>query len=475
MTDNSTAVVVTTVLSNNNLTSFDNTTTSSLHLNESGGGVKTTTFDRTRFEAHSWLHLSTMSTSMLLIIIAAIVGNVFVIAAIAREKNLKSVQNYLILSLSVADLMVAALVMPLALLDQISKNWFLGPELCDLWISLDVVCCTSSILHLVCIALDRYWSVTRIDYMHTRTARRVCGMIAISWIISVLISVPPLLGWKDDQYSTENTGQCIISQHPLYTVYSTMGAFYVPLLLIIIIYLKIYNAAKSSIRKRHFQAYKDMAKTFKPRIASGMNGQHNTTSLAQAPVTTGGNQAQNGASTTLPLVALPLSTSPNSSVSSEGNIAADDNKNKVTAKPYLVDQIETEIEVVTPLNAHNGHDDVDDVTSHSSLAAVAAAAQPTKTKKHEQVDKRQKVRMERERKAARTLAIITGTFIVCWLPFFTWSLARPFCAHTFQLPDALWHTFVWLGYLNSLLNPVIYTVFNPDFRAAFKHCLCKRS
>lgn len=71
------------------------------------------------------------------------------------ERNLHSVANYLILSLAVADLLVACLVMPLAAVYDVSQEWTLGPELCDMWTSSDVLCCTASILHLVAIAIDR--------------------------------------------------------------------------------------------------------------------------------------------------------------------------------------------------------------------------------------------------------------------------------------------------------------------------------
>ncbi|CAG7815637.1 unnamed protein product, partial [Allacma fusca] len=78
---------------------------------------------------------------------------------------------------------------------------------------------------------------------------------------------------------------------------------------------------------------------------------------------------------------------------------------------------------------------------------------------------------KRERKAAKTLAIITGAFIVCWLPFFVLALIQPFCS-----PDCLWgdvvtSIFAWLGYFNSTLNPILYTIFSPDFRRAFKKLL----
>ena len=77
----------------------------------------------------------------------------------------------------------------------------------------------------------------------------------------------------------------------------------------------------------------------------------------------------------------------------------------------------------------------------------------------------------RERKAARTLAIITGSFIVCWLPFFIVALLQPFCTETCYFHPLLVSIIGWLGYFNSLLNPIIYTVFNPDFRTAFRKIL----
>ena len=146
------------------------------------------------------------------IILAALVGNVFVIAAVAVERNLRTVANYLIASLAVADLLVAALVMPLAAVREVSARWFLGRELCDAWVTFDVICCTSSILHLVAISLDRYWAVTRVDYIHRRSPRRIVGMIVASWGVALVVSIPPLFIQSDPNYDPNETGVCLISQ-----------------------------------------------------------------------------------------------------------------------------------------------------------------------------------------------------------------------------------------------------------------------
>jgi 7 transmembrane receptor (rhodopsin family) len=78
---------------------------------------------------------------------------------------------------------------------------------------------------------------------------------------------------------------------------------------------------------------------------------------------------------------------------------------------------------------------------------------------------------KRERKAAKTLAIITSAFVVCWAPFFFLALLLPLC-ETCHINDTIMSLFLWLGYFNSTLNPVIYTIFSPEFRQAFKRILC---
>ncbi|XP_053344822.1 trace amine-associated receptor 13c-like [Clarias gariepinus] len=71
-------------------------------------------------------------------------------------------------------------------------------------------------------------------------------------------------------------------------------------------------------------------------------------------------------------------------------------------------------------------------------------------------------KVKHEKKAAKTLGIVVGTFILCWMPYLIISLVEPLS--NFTMPAIIYDVFFWLGYINSTFNPIIYGLFYPWFR-----------
>lgn len=87
---------------------------------------------------------------------------------------------------------------------------------------------------------------------------------------------------------------------------------------------------------------------------------------------------------------------------------------------------------------------------------------------HQKKDHRLRFQLAKERKASTTLGIIMGLFTICWLPFFILALVRPITGEEYKTLSSI---FLWLGYANSLLNPIIYATLNRDFRKPFQEIL----
>ncbi|XP_029173618.1 5-hydroxytryptamine receptor 1 [Nylanderia fulva] len=183
------------------------------------------------------------------IIVGTVIGNILVCLAVFLVRKLRKPCNYLLVSLAVSDLCVALLVMPMALLYQISGNWSFGKLMCDLWVSFDVLSCTASILNLCMISVDRFWAITKpLKYGVKRTPRRMIIYVSLVWLGAACISLPPLLIMGNEHtYSETGPSHCSVCQNFFYQIYATLGSFYIPLLVMIEVYYKIFCAARKIV------------------------------------------------------------------------------------------------------------------------------------------------------------------------------------------------------------------------------------
>ena len=333
----------------------------------------------------------------LTIILATIVGNSLVIISVFSHRPLRTVQNFFVVSLAVADLTVALFVLPLNVAYRLLKQWILSSHLCQMWLTCDILCCTSSILNLCVIALDRYWAIVDpVNYAQKRTIRRVNSRIAAVWVLSLIISVPPLLGWNDwPAHFTEDT-PCALTQERLFVVYSASGSFFIPLVIMSVVYAKIFFAIKRRVRQR-------------ARELGALAAQVAATSTDSRPL-----------------------ADPESAASQE----------EAPRPPRPPEQPSARAG-----NSANG----DSVRQF--------------------IEEKQRISLSKESKAARVLGVIMGVFVVCWLPFFLMYAIVPFCANCTPPSRRVVDFVTWLGYVNSSFNPIIYTIFNKDFRTAFGNLL----
>uniref|UniRef100_A0A913HVT5 G-protein coupled receptors family 1 profile domain-containing protein n=1 Tax=Strongyloides stercoralis TaxID=6248 RepID=A0A913HVT5_STRER len=97
-------------------------------------------------------------------------------------------------------------------------------------------------------------------------------------------------------------------------------------------------------------------------------------------------------------------------------------------------------------------------------------------KRKESSMKRKANKVQRkEKRATKTLGIVVGTFLICWVPFFSLNIINGICnlieAESCQVGFNPFFYTTWIGYMNSFMNPIIYSIFNTEFRRAFKSIL----
>ncbi|XP_067122142.1 muscarinic acetylcholine receptor DM1 [Centruroides vittatus] len=197
-----------------------------------------------------------------LLSLSTVLGNVMVMISFKMDKQLQTISNYFLLSLAIADFSIGLISMPLFTLYILYERWPLGPFICDTWLAIDYLISNASVLNLLIISFDRYFSVTRpLTYRAKRTTKRAAFMIASAWVISLALWPPWIYAWPYIEGSRKvKAGMCYIQfleTNPFVTFGTAIAAFYVPVTVMCALYYKIWQETEKRKKElTHLQAGK---------------------------------------------------------------------------------------------------------------------------------------------------------------------------------------------------------------------------
>ena len=316
-------------------------------------------------------------------------GQLLVFIIIYYDKRLQTPNNYYVISLASADLLIALISMPVWTIFTTLNYWPFSLLFCDIWNSLDHVLCLISIHTIVFISVERYKSVSNpIKHRVFLTGKRMKICLGIIWIINWIFWFLYIFITEYFYGQIRDPEDCNASylKSPIFAIgFGTLGLSF-PVFITALIYIFIFRIARR-------------AGVIKPKL----------------------NKSQS-----LGSFADPSEATSQTDVSTVGeNINLNINK------------IDKEDKNVSLANFSKGNKE------------------------------------DKERKALKTIALLLVTFAVCWLPLGIVFILEGFVPG--YLPIMWTIAGYWLGYANSMLNPLCYAIGNPYFRETLSKlfCFCK--
>lgn len=428
-----------------------------------------------------------VSVCLAIIIIVSIIGNSMVCIAFKVNKHLRTVSNSFILSLAVSDLITTIFVMPWDLEIILKKSsWSYGEPFCKFYTTVYLLSAPASTLNLLAVSIDRFRLIRDpFAYKRQTTPFRAGMVIIFIWLYSTIMAFLPWMGWKDSTpwpgdtplNCTVNitTNQCWFDVAWHYSIMMSVLNFVIPPLIMTVIYFKIFQIAKGHIRRIH-------------RLESiTLNGRASVMEMANLTNTSRRSSragscspAQlethfNGNHTLLP---PPHANSKFPHVAGENGHASHNIKH--TNKKNEHANVDIQYKNVKNEHANAGsehekmilqHERKDSTYSHQDVTSRKSSSK----RKSRTFSITGTSMLRRNVKAAKSLAIIVGTFFLCWYPFTIVSMAINACVRKdlgCALPPIyVEHLLLIFGFLNSMLNPFLYALHNKEFKKTYKHIL----
>ncbi|XP_059098187.1 probable G-protein coupled receptor No18 [Tigriopus californicus] len=404
-------------------------------------------------------------TYVITIIIFTIVSNAFVIYAVTHHNSLKIIPNYFLVSLSCTDILMATVVMPVALQYNLEGVWHYGVLPCKTWVFASYFSVASSIFHLCAIAIDRYRAITDpFGYGSKRTLRHLLTIVTFVWSLSFVVVSPPYFGWGiswPDRF--DELTPCTIPQSSTYAIYSSVMCFYIPLIIIVGIYIKLFMIGRKRFRQKIRRAFElvEIHEFTRTNTDRHSPEDHTLGRFKEHPTAMSEGFVEN----TVPKE-YNLDRRKSLSIPEEQRIVKHivQGSKRRQLLPAMLFKMEPNI---NPSEEKIACSRCSGMIPKKQGRVCKLCSAPNNLVTAAE-NSRLAILLQREKRSVFIMTIIIFTFILCWMPAFSLYLVLAIFPQYVQLINTKLITMVWwMAYSNSACNPIIYTIFNKDFNDAF--------
>ncbi|XP_005811951.1 orexin receptor type 2 [Xiphophorus maculatus] len=229
----------------------------------------------------------------IVVFFVSLIGNSLVCFAVWKNRHMRTVTNYFIVNLSLADVLVTIICLPASLVVDITETWFFGETLCKIVPYLQTISVSVSVLTLSCIAQDRWYAICH-PLKFKSTAKRARKSIIAIWVVSCIIMIPQAIVMECSSLLPELTNKTslftVCDEHwgaDVYPkVYHTgffIVTYFAPLCLMVLAYIQIFHKlwcqqipGNTSVIQRNWRTIQCSA----PSSGSGESGAVKTSTVS---------------------------------------------------------------------------------------------------------------------------------------------------------------------------------------------------
>ncbi|XP_053323862.1 histamine H3 receptor-like [Spea bombifrons] len=340
-----------------------------------------------------------------LVICLTVSGNLLVMLAFIVDKRLRTQSNFFLLNLAICDFFIGVFSTPLYLPYMLTGKWQFGRLVCKLWLVIDYMMCVASVFNIVLISYDRFLSVTKAVLYRSQQNSHRSTVIKMGsvWVLSFLLYGPAIIFWGSI-YGQNDISDTLCAAGFYEVWYFNFGTSIIDFALPLFSISYFNLSIYWNIKKRNR----------KKRCPSGP---HHLKENQKRPYIV----ATNAVLTSTPL--------------------------------------HKEKEVLAGVRSR-----VKTFSIHCFYSKKISSVPPADSQTN--THNIQTIKLSRDKKVAKALSVLVCVFAICWAPYtFVISIGK---ACNGQCVEPYWYEItVWMLYINSAINPILYPLCHKSFKNAF--------